>query len=209
MHSAQPGVRTLSISHGQLEAIRDHLARGAENLSAVQAPDTRVRVEQVRVERLGICQLADFPAGALFADDDCSAAVLARFDGSFCATALLALDPADALRWVRAHEAATSPLETYRHLANQLLCALVEGMAVGFSCEAQPGPVTFEERSLVAILLGTHAPSDTLVLSARLEIDTPDALVPAHLYLLFDPKRLMAMLESLSETPRSAGDPTR
>ncbi|MEE8580139.1 MAG: hypothetical protein V3T33_01005, partial [Myxococcota bacterium] len=93
MHSAQPGVRILSISHGQLEAIRGHLARGAaqgaEPLSGLRAPDTRARVE-----RLGICQLADFPAGARLGDDDCSAAVLSRFEGSFPATGLLALDPA-------------------------------------------------------------------------------------------------------------------
>ncbi len=196
------GPPSLTIHRTQLEAIRDLLIQGAadaaDGLSSIHAPDS-----QVRVGRLGLCVLADFPSGAVFCDDDLSAGVLQRFDGQFSATALLALDPADALSWVRCHGSPSDPLATYRAIAEQLLRHLVGRLAVVFDIETQPGPLSLEEHSVVDTLLATHAPSDTVVLSLCLEVGTSALSFTAAFYLMVDPKRLAALLETLEPQPQS------
>lgn len=137
-----------------------------------------------------LCLLADFPIGALVAHDDLVAGVVTRFEGPFGGTAVLALDPEDAFAWVRATEGPGDPIERYLEAAGRLVGAAVEGWGASVGATLACGTPRLHEDSVVGILLGTHAPSDTGILSVRLSLETPGGACNAYLYLLLDPKVL-------------------
>jgi hypothetical protein len=59
------------------------------------------------------------------------------------------------------------------------------------------GAALVEEPEL-AMLVRTHAPSDTIVFSTRLRIDVRDEVVTAVSHLLIEPKYLARVLSALS-----------
>ena len=64
---------------------------------------------------------------------------------------------------------------------------------------AELGDPILEERSLVATVLGTHAPPSTMVVSLEIGFLSARQAFPAYLYLLLDAKVLHAALESLEK----------
>ncbi|MGH0036769.1 MAG: hypothetical protein ACQGVK_17225 [Myxococcota bacterium] len=177
---APPSIRSppLKLTTAQLEAIRAQLESGARAGAEVLVPEA------------ALCLLADFPNGALVGHGDITAGVVVRFQGAFGGTAVFALDPEDALAWMRPASARDDLIPAYLDRVAGLVASAVnawgESMGVAFAF----GEPVLHEDSVVGILLGTHAPSDTLILSARLAIDADGAPRPAHLYLMVDPKVL-------------------
>ena len=55
-------------------------------------------------------------------------------------------------------------------------------------------PATLKEDCVGSILLQTHAPSDTAVISLRIDLASGDLVVPAYLYVLMDPKPLELLI---------------
>ena len=64
---------------------------------------------------------------------------------------------------------------------------------------AEFGDPILEERSLVATVLGTHAPPDTMVVSLEIGFASAGQAFPAYLYLLLDAKVLQSALEALEK----------
>ena len=124
---------------------------------------------------------------------DVIAGVVQRFDGAFRGTALLALEPGDALLWLQAGKSQEEPLARFVALGTRMLEAVIASVADGCG-EIGTSPGALEERPLMAALLATHAPSDTVIVSLdaafSFELDpTIGALhTPFTLQLLFEPK---------------------
>lgn len=154
------------------------------------------------VSRVAVCALAAYPEAAVLVGHAGSVAgVGARFDEPVPLTALLALDPHDALELVRrlcAEEAAGHPVgraELDRFVAGlgELLTRLV-GALGGEPGAPSPGrpaaPPRLVEDGLTTWLLATHAPRDAVLLSAEVELleDEDHAPLPAGLYVLVERK---------------------
>ncbi|MCZ6783318.1 MAG: hypothetical protein O7G30_08415 [Proteobacteria bacterium] len=177
----------LQIQHAHLEAIREHIQRGARSVAAGVGTD---------VSGVGICLLADFPVGPAPCDGDLCAGVMMRLDGTLSGTALLSMDPEHALAWIsaRPNGPGAEPLAAYLELGRTLLATCLGALADGFGCTTEPGTARLEEETVVGIVLATHAPSDTVVLSARLEVPIAGQRLPAHVTVLLEPKLLESLL---------------
>jgi hypothetical protein len=136
---------------------------------------------------------------------DVIAGVLAPFDGPFRGTALLAVDPGDALLWLSVGDDEGEPLVRFVSLGREMLAAVIGSLAAERSAtEVGVGAGILEERPLLAALLATHAPSDTVILSldAEISFELDASIGPLHtpftVQLLLEPKLLDSLL---AETP--------
>jgi hypothetical protein len=130
---------------------------------------------------------------------DVIAGVVQRFGGAFSGTALLALDPSDALLWLQMDDGEGEPLERFVALGARMLGAIVERLAAARGDQVGFDAGTLEERPLMAALLSTHAPSDTVIVSLDAELaydmdPTIDTLhTPFTVQLLLEPKTLQLL----------------
>ena len=79
---------------------------------------------------------------------------------------------------------------------------LLQGITAALS-DVLESPAELRDAQLVeepelAMLVKTHAPSDTLVFSTRLRIEVRGELITAHSHLLVEPKYLSRLLSALS-----------
>ncbi len=133
---------------------------------------------------------------------DVIAAVLQRFEGHLPGTALFVLDPGDALLWLQCEGAAEDPLGRFVEWGGQVLSGVVEQLAS--QAEVEHGTPVLEERPLMAALLATHPPSDTVVLSIQGELvfsvqGAPDEMhAPFSIHVLLEPKFIAGILSGLT-----------
>lgn len=175
----------------------------------------------VVLDRLSTCTIAEINHEALTSavPNDVIAGVLQRFEGPVRGTALFALDPGDALLWLEMEESDEPPLERFVEVGGRVLSAIVGSLVADTETRAAPasesasqavsqagtliGAGVLEERPLVAALLATHAPSDTIILSVdgelAFEIDPGIGLLhtPFTVQLLLEPKLLSGVLAGL------------
>jgi len=174
-----------------LEGLRRQIdagLRGAPPLfRSLGAPDPRPVVVKVSG-----CPLGRFPDGALGCDGELVAAAVARVEAPTAGSAVLALDPEHALTWVAEAGDGADPIARFLALSGALLRAATSGLETPLGVRLASGPAALGEDSVVGILLATHAPSDTWVLSARVDLDAGGLRRPAHAYWLLDPKLLSA-----------------
>jgi hypothetical protein len=161
-------------------------------LAEICGCDTEIDVAEIRCTPLG-----DFGQSGLRLSEDMVAGVMGRVDGAMPGSLNLVVEPEDALAWAQAG-GGEDPLETFVALGRELLA----GTTVALS-EVLGSPTEFRDPRLVeepelAMLVKTHAPSDTLVFSTRLRIQVRDELVTAHSHLLVEPKYLVRLLSALS-----------
>ena len=180
----------------QLEVIRERVGTAAdaarEALRQVHSADSDVEVME-----LASCSLADCGKSGVLADGDLIAGVMLRFEGALSATALLALEPENALAWARAVGPCPEPVDRFVALGEALLSPLVRSIAgILDPAEIEAGPASLEERSVIEILVGTHAPSDTVILSLVLAVMAGDVCVPARVYVLIEPKLLLTLRQA-------------
>jgi len=116
----------------------------------------------------------------------------------------MSLEPEDALFWLRLI-GSDDPLEDFVSLGRGLLEHAVSATAEAFGASAKPGPPRLVEDSVVAIVLGTHAPSDTLILGARIDLTAGGRSLPVRIHLLFEPKvfETLTALDPRGEVDRS------
>jgi hypothetical protein len=144
------------------------------------------------------------------ASADVIAGVVQRFEGQLNGTALLALDPADALEWLRMGAHGEDPLRRFVDLGGRVLGEVVAKLAHACEAHVELGPCLLEERPLLTALLSTHAPSDTALLSVdgELEFSSGAAVEPAlagfAIQLLLEPKLLAGVLVGLAERSEAA-----
>jgi hypothetical protein len=185
------------VTKKQLEAIREQIAAGvaraAEELRRSHTADA-----ELRVGRTGICVLCDFPIEAVCEHSDISATVMLGFRGTFWGTALLAMDPHQALAWIRSGESQGDPIDVFLHLGQTVLEEALVSLAEGFRSHVEIGDASLEEQSVVATLLATHAPPDTAIVSADLAIQCTGRMLDASLFVLLDRKLLLTLLRNLA-----------
>ena len=137
---------------------------------------------------------ADFPDVAEADHVDVVAGVAQRFNGSLRGTAVFTMEPEGALALSRSVADTSEPaqvISTFVDLASGVLADLLRtaGQAM------HGGPVEFDPASLredsrVAIVIGTHAPGDTVIATLGLAVELDREAYSAHLDLLFEPKLL-------------------
>ena len=183
--SAPFGDPPLVLSSAQIDALlraaRDSVRRAADSAHADDAD-----VAAIEVASADACRLGEIDPTRLRGSGDIIAGVAGRIAGPFPASALLALEPADALAWVRACVPAADELEAFVALGSKLLAAVAQALGEGSSFVGGQ----LDECPAAANLLATHAPGDTAVLAFELRLAIGDRTLPASVYLMFDPKGL-------------------
>jgi len=168
-------------------------AVGEAGLAEICGCETEVDVVEIRCSKL-----ADFGERGLLLSEDLVAGVMGRIEGALPGTLGLVMEPEEALLWTQLGGGSDDPVETFVALGREILV----GIAVALS-EVLGAPTAFRDARLVedselAMMVQSHAPSDTLVFSTRLRIDVRSELVTAHSHLLIEPKYLMRLLSALS-----------
>ena len=195
---------TQPLSPVQLESLRAQLAKGARR-SSEDLQQRHATGSRLSVDALSLCPLADFPRGAVCDEGDLVAGAVARFEGRASGTALLAVDPADALAWVRGGAPTEDPIARYLELAERVLVGCLGTLAAGIRAPVALAQPVLVEDSVVGILLATHAPSDTLVLSVQLTLEGTGLRVPVFLYALVDAKLLTLLADAGGDDEAVAG----
>ena len=184
------------ISTEQMIALHGFFAEaaavGEDALAEITGCETEVEVQEVRVT-----PLADFGERGLALSDDLIAGVIGRLDGAMPGSLDLVLEPEDALLWARLG-GGDDPLETFVALGRTLLAGVATAIAEVLSDEASFEGASLVEAPELAMLVGTHAPSDTLVFATRLRIDARDEVLTAVSHMLVEPKYLAQVLSALS-----------
>ena len=195
--------KTLKLTIDQLDQLRDCLAEGArcasESFVAAGLPAT-----QITLRRIGVCALAEFSEGAVCNDGGLIAGAVLRFGGMLSGTALLSLEPEDALAWTQSAGPGRELLSTFVALGSEALSAIVRSATERWQIETHVGEGRLVEDSVVAIMLDTHAPSDTAIVSAGLELRAGDVHVPAYFYLMLEPKPLEYVIGARTQTHAQA-----
>jgi hypothetical protein len=174
--------------------IADGVARATEELVETHAVDTDADVLESHCCALGDFGSSEFP----LADDDLVAGVMMSFRGVLSGAALLVMDPEDALGWATADGNKTDPIAAYVQLSEHLLKSVVESASDALEAEMELGPARLEESSIAGCLLRTHAPSDTVLISSRLDIEAGHQRRSARIFLMMDGKVVSTLLGALS-----------
>lgn len=177
----------------QLDALRAHvsdeLIRAAEVLCDAGVPEPRVVLRDV-----SSCSLGEFAERSACEDEDVIAGAIMRFEGRLSGSALLALEPEDALDWIGAGTSEEDPIERFLDFSGRLMRCLVEAVAQYWRCSIECSDPSLEENSLLGALLSTHAPPDTVLLSLRLQVTTRGLDASSDLHLLTERKPLECLL---------------
>ena len=191
-----PEMTPLKISTEQMIALHGFFAEaaavGEQALGEVTGCDTEVEVQEIRATAL-----AEFGERGLCLSDDLVASVMGRLDGRLPGTLSLALEPEDALLWARL-AGGEDPLEAFVALSRTLLEGVSRALGELLDGEARFEGARLVEEPELAMLVKTHAPSDTIVFSTRLRIDARDEVLTAVSHMLVEPKYLAQVLSALS-----------
>jgi hypothetical protein len=177
------------LTEDQLSSIARWAQRGA---AAGQASlrDFHTRDSGLEIRNLQCTTLAELPDQVPCFEGECVAGVVNRFRGGLCGTALLAMDPEDALAWVRSKPGDHDLLAAFVRLGGIVQSSVVSeiGTGLGLAVSAEAGELC--EDSVPLILFGTHAPSDTAVVVISLLVAAGDDVLPVQIYLMIEPKLL-------------------
>lgn len=181
------------LTEDQLSSIAGWAQRGADQgqatLREIHTADSGLEIRNIHCSTL-----ADLSDRVPCFDGECVAGVVNRFEGGLCGTALLAMDPADALAWVRSKPGDRDPLASFVRLGGTVQSSVVceIGKGLGLAMRAESGELS--ENSVPLILFGTHAPSDTAVVVISMLVAAGDEVLPAQIYLMIEPKLLCIAL---------------
>lgn len=186
----------LKISTEQMIALHSFFAEaaavGEDALGEMTGCETEVDVQEVRTTAL-----AEFGERGLALSDDLVAGVMGRLEGRLPGTISLVLEPEDALLWAQLG-GGSDPLEDFVALGQTLLDGVASALGDVLGAAASFEGAQLVEEPELAMLVKTHAPSDTIVLSTRLRIDARDEILTAVSHLLIEPKYLAQVLSGLS-----------
>lgn len=173
--------------------IADGVDRAAEELAETHAFDTEITVLETRCRALG-----EFGTDASDVAEDLTAGVLGACRGRLAGTALLAMEPDDALAWMRSDGNGAPPIETYLKLGGRLLASVMRSAAEALDVDVEMAAPSLAEASVASCLARTHAPLDTVLISSQLEIRAGRQQLPAQLHLIIEPKLVSALLGALA-----------
>jgi hypothetical protein len=138
---------------------------------------------------------ADFPDVAESDHVDVVAGVAQRFSGVLRGTSVFSMDPEGALAWSRSvtdpGSAPDDVISTFLELCSRVVVDVVGAAAQAmYRSEVAFDAASLRESSRVAIVIGTHAPSDTAVVTLGFDVEFDGAVHGAHIDLLLEPKPL-------------------
>ena len=190
-------MNVLSISMEQMIALHSFFAEAAgaseDALAEASGCETEIEVTEIRVT-----PLAELGERGLLLSEDLVAGVMGRVEGGLPGSLNLVLEPEDALAWAQSSGAVADPIETFVGLGEKVLLGMCDALADVLSAEVSLCEAALVEHSELAMLIGTHAPSDTLVLSAQLHVVVSGDILMAHTHWLVEPKYLSRLLSALS-----------
>jgi len=186
------------ISNEQHRALGEWLTEGAalaeQKILEVSA-DTEVELLESK-----LTTFAEFGDHGLIPGDDTTAGVIGRLEGALPGAALVALEPEEALLWAQRAEVeggGSSPIEDFVSLGHQVLEGLASAIADQLREDVRIADSRLVEESVLGILVGTHAPSDTVAVCARLLITVRGEHLGACAYLLIEPKHVSRIFGAL------------
>ena len=141
--------------------------------------------------------LQEFGERGLRVGDDLVAAVMGRLEGALPGSLGLVLEPEEAFAWARIG-GAKDALESFVTLGRALLEGIATALTEGLRRETVFVEGRLVEAAEACLLAATHAPSDTLVVSARLRINARDEALSAVVHLLVEPKHFSRLLSALA-----------
>lgn len=187
----------LSISMEQMIALHSFFAEAAAAgeacVSELCGVETEIDVAEIRVTPVG-----EFGELGLLLSEDLVAGVMGRVEGGLPGSLNLVLEPEDALAWAQMGSAGSDPIAAYVGLGTEVLSGLCVALADVMSTEVEFCEPRLVESTELGMLVGTHAPSDTLVLSVQLRIDCRGEEIGAHSHWLVEPKYVSHLLSALS-----------
>lgn len=177
----------------------DGLVSASRQLSDHHDTEIRLLVVDARAFPLG-----DFGELGLHGDEqDLVAGALTACRGDLSGAALMHMDPADALAWARRLAPERDAIEVFVGAGEVVLGAALRAAGDALGIPTEVGPSQLVEDSLGGCLLATHAPPDTVLIGAKLRIETgaedgdDEACHEAFCHLLLDAKLVSAMLRTL------------
>ncbi len=181
------------LTDDQLNAIARWAHRGAKAGQA-SLQDIHTANSGLEVRGIQCTTLAELPDRVACFDGECVAGLMGRFQGGLCGTALLAMDPEDALTWVRSKPGEEDLLATFVRLSKLVQSSMVAEIGAGLGQEVTASSAELCEDSVPLILLGTRAPSDTAVVTVSLLVAAGDDVLPMQIYLMIESKLLCTAL---------------
>jgi len=151
--------------------------------------DSGFEVRSVRCATLG-----ELPDRMPCFDGECVAGVATRFSGGLSGTALLAMEPEDALAWVQADSRSADPLRAFVRLGESVEAALLRSIGAGLGFDLSGESAALREDSVPLILFGTHAPFDALVVCISALVAAGDHVLPVQVYIMVEQKLLSSAL---------------
>ena len=193
----------LSLTSSHHELLRHCFAAGLASASArlagTPAADTEIVLHGLTSSTVADL---DIDSASRVLSSDVIAGVLQRFEGRLPGTAFFVLDPGDALLWLQREGATEDPLDRFVEWGGRMLEGVVEELVS--QGEVEHGAPVLEERPLMAALLATHPPSDTVVLSIQGELvfsirGVEDGMhAPFSIHVLLEPKFITGILSGLT-----------
>jgi hypothetical protein len=196
----------LIVSPSWLQTFRIALERAASSTTA-KFQESGSFPWELTVPRAALCCLSDFPEQAVFCGEEMMASVLVGHRGDLLGTSVFSLEPRHALALIRSLEAEAEPLGAFRRVGAGIIEGMLGALGAAGAPPAELGDPVLEERSLVATILGTHAPRTTAVISLEIGFLSLPRAFPAYLYLLLDAKALQSALEDLEKDSGSSDLP--
>jgi hypothetical protein len=181
------------LTEDQLSSIAGWAQRGAD-LGQASLREIHTGDSGLEIRNIHCATLSDLPDRVPTFDGECVAGVVNRFEGGMCGTALLAMDPEDALAWVRAKPGDHDPLASFVSLGAAVQSSVVCEIGKGLGLEMRGESADLIESSVPLILFGTHAPSDTAVVAISMLVAAGDEVLPVQIYLMIEPKLLCTAL---------------
>jgi hypothetical protein len=183
----------LIISPSWLRAFCDAIEESASSTAATLSQSSSFPWD-LSVSRAALCALADFPSQAVFCDEETMASVLVSHQGRLVGTSLISLEPRHASELIRSLGENGDPLDIFQSIVASLLRGMLGSLGAASGSEVTFGNPSVEETSLVATVLGTHAPPGTVVVSVEIGFESARSAFPAYLYLLLDAKTIESAL---------------
>ncbi|MCP5041985.1 MAG: hypothetical protein GY944_13230 [bacterium] len=171
-----------------------HWANTGADTCATWLRENHTEDSGLEVRDVRCTTLADLPDRIPCFEGECVAGVASRYSGELRGTALFAMDPEDALAWVRANPRSEDTLGSFVRLGDSVQNALVRAIGDGLGFELESESAELREDSVPLILFGTHAPSDTAVVCISALVAAGDHVMPVQVYLMVEPKLLSTAL---------------
>ncbi len=179
----------------------DGLISASRQLSDAHSAETRVHVLHARA-----FPLDQFGELGLHGDeDDLVAGALTACRGDLSGAALLHMDPEAALAWSRALAPGADAIATFLGAGDVLLGSVIRAASDVLGLPTELGACQLVEDTLGGCLLATHAPPDTVLIGAKLVVETgaegaaDEQTHDATFHLLLDGKLVGAMLQTIVE----------